>query len=851
MPPRATLVLVSGALAALLAAGCSDSATSLSTSAVDGGGGRDAAAARDAAAPDATRDAGVGLPGPDASVDAALPGADAEAGIDAEASMDASVAPDAEGWDAEPPPEADAGVEPDAGVESGPDAGPAQPDAGFAGGVDAGPPPITTGEVHPILLFTEADLPRLRAQLSREPYRSLWGWVQAQADAHLLTDWSAVSAEVWKSERAKALAMAYAMTGDTKYAEAGTRALRAIVPKQAGGDWADIHTEVDAVANYAHAYDTLYGYLQGNPGVAAEVRERVVNMGQRMRTYSEIWYLAFQNNWQIRQYSALGLVAIAVYGHSEAPGWYSFALQEVQRGFSYQFLDEGGCAEGPNYHWYSENIYLPYLLALRRFSHVDLFQLPAVRRTHEWSVKIRMPDGRRPNTDDSSFVFSYGLSLAAAHRDGVYRWDWETASEPFLNGFAIVDVLATFDDAIPATPPSWSPTQLMASSGDAVFRSDWSPQAVYLVGRAEHGKARANAHGHGHPDATSFGLYAFGEYLALDSGYINFPNHHKVNKAKNHNLILVDGVGPPLQELFGTIIEAGVDAWLENPLISAAHDWAEVRTAYAGVDLRRSFLFADHRYFVIADEVSATAPHTYDWLLHGNGGGTSGGTFLQTSSGAEWTHGNARLVAHVDTTAGGPTLTSADDIHSFFYGQELTHTVLHASRTASGNVGFLAVLYPQPAGATPASLTSLDAGGGISAVWIVDASEQRRDLAYTGLGSGFVSLPGVPTSGRMAQIDAKTALLGFRPDGSWRSVFAKAVTGLVLGERIVFASTETVDLSLKDEGGRLFGQVRGPPTRLRLARDEAPNGVLGALDHRYANQFLELDLASGAAFEVW
>ena len=31
--------------------------------------------------------------------------------------------------------------------------------------------------------------------------------------------------------------------------------------------------------------------------------------------------------------------------------------------------------------------------------------------------------------------------------------------------------------------------------------------------------------------------------LALDAGYINFDNHDKVNKGRNHNVVLVDGKG--------------------------------------------------------------------------------------------------------------------------------------------------------------------------------------------------------------------------------------------------------------------------------------------------------------------
>ena len=124
-------------------------------------------------------------------------------------------------------------------------------------------------------------------------------------------------------------------------------------------------------------------------------------------------------------------------------------------------------------------------------------------------------------------------------------------------------------------------------------------------------------------------LYAGGEMLALDAGYINFDNHDKVNKGSNHNVVLVDGKGPPRRMLpvVGTIGDRN-DAFIEGFFTSAAGDYAEVRAAYRGVELRRRVFFADHRYFIVADEIDDPGRrHAYEWRLHGNGGGTSGGAY--------------------------------------------------------------------------------------------------------------------------------------------------------------------------------------------------------------------------------
>ena len=159
----------------------------------------------------------------------------------------------------------------------------------------------------------------------------------------------------------------------------------------------------------------------------------------------------------------------------------------------------------------------------------------------------------------------------------------------------------------------------MPSGGDAVFRSDWTE--TYLLLRGEHGRPRSSGLSHEHPDETSFLLYAAGEMLALDAGYINFENHGKVNRGANHNLVLVDGQGPPLFTAQGQAIGGGNDAFIRDSFISDNGDYAEVHAAYSGVDFIRRMLFVDRHYFLLADALSSDKERAYEWRLHGNGGG--------------------------------------------------------------------------------------------------------------------------------------------------------------------------------------------------------------------------------------
>ena len=121
----------------------------------------------------------------------------------------------------------------------------------------------------------------------------------------------------------------------------------------------------------------------------------------------------------------------------------------VTRTLDYQIEGEdGGFAEGPFYARYAADLYLPYLLALRRISRIDLFVDPKVRRLHRWMVNLRLPNGRRPNIEDGHIDDFCGNYLAAVDPlGGIHRWDWEhNESGLYVSEFAEMDAIAFYDD---------------------------------------------------------------------------------------------------------------------------------------------------------------------------------------------------------------------------------------------------------------------------------------------------------------------------------------------------------------------------------------------------------------------
>ena len=476
----------------------------------------------------------------------------------------------------------------------------------------------------------------------------------------------------------------------------------------------------------------------------------------------------------------------------------------TRRTLEYQ-IDEidGGYAEGPFYSRYAADVYLPYLIAMKRLTGLELIDDPLVRKMHDWSVNIRLPNGRRPNIDDGHLDEFYGHYLAAIDEDGpVHLWDWQNNETGlYVREFSELDAIALYDDRIKAREPSRGPTIFMPAAGDAVFRNDWSADAIYMLLRGEHGLARNRGLSHEHPDETSFIIYAFGEMLAVDAGYINFTNHGKVNAGRNHNVILVDGEGPPLfvDPLIGESVGGGNNAFIEEFFSTEHQDYAEVRAQYGGVDLRRRVMFPGKQYFILADEVRDLDVHQYEWRLHGNAGGSTGADYSRAQNLARWTRPLAQLVAYI-VPHEGLTLAEDDTLHSFTFGQELTHTFLKA-QTSGSNVEFLSVLFPAAVG-TPVPTFQVGSSIGAQAVHI--EGDGFRDLAWVA-GHNADSVLVEDRAGSVRS-DARFGQLRYEGD-RLRSYTIQDASFLRVGEVLVFSAGDTVDLSFDLDGRGLQGFV--------------------------------------------
>ena len=689
-------------------------------------------------------------------------------------------------------------------------------------------------EEHPSLLFFDKDIPELKKRIKREPYISWWQTVLNRANN---------TPENFTNERskvryAKSLAFCWLITEKEEYAKRAIELMRVVKFPPRGGDLGEPHNEGEVVAQYAVAYDWLHSYASiKDTNALTEMRDILAEEADRLWRGIVISELDLGltslkirlhetphiDNWHIRAYGGLGLAAITLAdykgGKKTPQDWSDRAYDMVIRSMNFQIEEmDGGYAEGPFYLRYAADVYLPYFFALKNTMNLDMFSIPKFKKVHEWSLNLRMPNGRRPNIDDGHIDDFYGHYLTTVYEEGgIYRWDWETNENGlYVRQFSEMDAIAFYDDQIPATEPTHGPSVWMPGAGDAVFRSNWSSGATYMLLRGEHGVTRSAGLAHEHPDETSFVIYASGEMLALDAGYINYTNHDKVNEGRNHNVVLIDGQGPPRYTQLGRTAGGGNDAYIRDFFTSEMGDYAEVDASYQNAELKRRVLFADQKYFIIADEINSSGTtRNFEWRLHGNGGGNSGGSYKRDGNTAFWTRDTAELIAYIPQNS-AYHISEQDTIHSFDYLEEKTHTILQVHQKTA-DPRYLTILYPRSLSSCcndneveiPSFKTAVASGG----TAVIISSKDKTDITW--LKDADEKFVNFSNSSKEFVCDAA---LGYtRHTNQLLSHFSiQDGSQLTLNERMIFQSSAPVDAGISLNDTMYAGFVGGPESGYTL-----------------------------------
>lgn len=652
--------------------------------------------------------------------------------------------------------------------------------AGLGIGVTkAGLPP----ETHPGLLGKQDDLENVRKRLNREPYRTWARRLGELVDATELpsASRSQMSEPVLTALRTKALAFWFAITRDRRYADRAADLIRRARSPARGGAWRSLDDLVEGAAAYALAYDLLAGYLHSSEAAGAKARILIYDMGHELSCRRTVWPRSGSDTREIRRLSALGLCALAIrdftppQGSSGPQQWFHGARQGVLDALQHQVCRDGAYAEGPTPHLEAARLYAPFLIANLNVTGENLLTDRALK-AFEWGMRLRMPSGLRPNIDSSVLTPTCTYLLGRVPQVPPYL-QWDAINSDLARAVPddlLVEALTWFDDTDPIGAVPWGTTDILEGSGDVVFRSDWGPDAVYMLLRAERGPAREAAGGHIQMDATSF-LLALGEdLLTLDSGFGGWERRAETSADRDHSLV-VFATPDSSRSRPGAGQGADVTVTTVDGANGSEVSAVRVRREEASGTFDRTVLFAGKRHFVVFDQARASGgARDPMWILHVNAGGNSGGSLYVRGSRALVTHGRSRLTLALQSSCpGAATLDRTLDVHYLYEGQPQTHAVLRATASGRQSADFLAALSPYRIGEHAPRLTPISGQD-----WLGYVLDGKYHTAFRTGGCAPI--------GDYARTDGQALCWTAGDDGRLQWVLVLGATRIWVGDQLLY-----------------------------------------------------------------
>ncbi len=407
--------------------------------------------------------------------------------------------------------------------------------------------------------------------------------------------WTGLSREI--ETCIQAMATAYLLTGDERYAEGCREWTLALCawPAWNDPDYSS-HPSCLDTGHFCHAaafaYDFLYDSL--SPEQRKTIADALLEKG------AEAVYQTGEKGWARTQswpngfavvMGGMGIAGMAVLGDDERAARYvEYARRRIEEFYDAQDRD-GGYVEGLVYGGYAMSLTMPFVGTLAAHGDELLSRHPYIERTLRFATYCLEPaTGTSVNFCDSTYT-SRAYNSTAAWRaragDGVARWYLERAlgTAALYTYTPPLSVLWHPLDVRPAPPDDWEPAAHYRDIGWAIMRSGFEgrPEDILFA-------MRSGYHGsHCQLDQNSFMLNVGGQWLLQDPGYGKVPT-------EGHSTLLVDGRGQAAAG--GEMVAFGT---LGN-IVYAAGDAAR---CYPGLKtFTRHAVLVDKAYLVVVDELA-------------------------------------------------------------------------------------------------------------------------------------------------------------------------------------------------------------------------------------------------------
>lgn len=402
----------------------------------------------------------------------------------------------------------------------------------------------------------------------------------------------------------------------------------------------------------------------------------------------------------------------------EARDWLNYCIEFLFTVYSPWGDNDGGWAEGTNY-WMMGMAYLiDAANRLKPFAGIDLYKRPFFQKTGDFALFCKAPNTRRATFGDDSTLgdlpaIKTGLNMrqfAGVTGKGEYQWYCDEnlrlnpGTEMAFYNWGWWDtrfdelVYRTDFPCVEATPPKDGMRHFRGIGWVGVQRAMADPDRhIQFVFKS----SRFGSISHSHGDQNAFCLAAFGEDLAIQSGYyVAFGSTMHRNwrrQTRSKNAILINGKGQYADKDKARAMAATGRILAAEDREDHVYIKGDATAAYQSLSpevtlAEREVYFVRNSYFVIVDSVDAETPVTVDWLLHANQPYELGKTSFRNSGERAGFYGQV-----VWSEAGKPEITQETgfpDVDPAEYEGLPVSTCLHARYPAATRHRIATLLVP-------------------------------------------------------------------------------------------------------------------------------------------------------------
>ena len=460
------------------------------------------------------------------------------------------------------------------------------------------------------------------------------------------------------ANRLERTAFAYLVTGDEAIGRNAVEQLLNLATWDPDGPTGyATHDQVHRAIAYrsAMAYDWIHGLLtaEQRQAVLAMIEARTQTMFQHLAVGRPLREQPYESHgWTA--YGYIGIITLAtLHDLPQADVWFHDVVPAYLNLCPPWGDEDGGWCQGVAYWQYSQSSNREFYDALLSATGLSLYDKAWSRNNLYFplywfpagSPRCLFGDGNRDRP--SLYEVAAYRRTAQIYQDPIAQWAWQQIGD--LSDGSL-QYYYRGDESIPARPPvELPPSRWSKDIGWVAMHSDLlDPQRVSLYFKS----SWIGSFNHSHADQNQFVINAFGEALAIDSGYYDwYASPHDKGYTRHtlaHNAVTYDdGHGQPI---FDATASGKILGLVSTPSVDIAG--GDATAAYKGGLSKavRRIVYLRPATFVVIDDLAAPAGQRrqFEWWLHA----LSPVALDDDQAGATVTQGKAHLKVRLQSPAG-------------------------------------------------------------------------------------------------------------------------------------------------------------------------------------------------------